>query len=77
MEALINVISPFLVKTTAIMSAVIILVLIGAFLVSTEKKINRTTVGQFIKVIRNSVVALILLEAFLTTVETVKIFIVH
>jgi len=67
-------IAPFLTKTTAIMSAVIILIMIGAYLVSTEKKINRQTVEKFISTIKYTVFALILLEAFLTVIEKVKLW---
>jgi hypothetical protein len=62
-------ITPFLTKTTAIMSAVIILIMIGAWLVSTEKKINRGTVEKYINTIKISVISLILLEVFLTLID--------
>lgn len=65
-------ITPFLSKTTAIMSAVIILTLIGAYLVSTEKKINRQTVEKYIGTIKKTSAGLIILEGFLTTIEFVK-----
>ena len=67
-------ITPFLSKTTAIMTAVIILIMIGAYLVSTQKKINQETVERFIQAIKYSVLALILLEAFLTLMEKVNIW---
>jgi preprotein translocase subunit SecG len=62
-------ITPFLTKTTAIMTAVIILIMIGAWLVSTEKKINRGTVEKYINTIKISVISLILLEVFLTLID--------
>ena len=71
MQELLTEITPFLTKTTAIMSAVIILIMIGAWLVSTERRINRQTVEKYIKTIKNSVVCLILLEAFLTVIELI------
>lgn len=72
MPTLLTVFNPFLVKTTAIMTVVIILTLIGAYLVSTEKKLNRQTVEQFIGVIRKSIRGLIILEVILTIVEFAK-----
>lgn len=60
--------TPFLTKTTAIMTAVIILVIIGAYLVSTEKKINRVTVEKFIITIKKSVIGLLMLEGFLIAI---------
>ena len=69
MNEILNGVTPFLTKTTAIMSAVIILIMIGAYLVSTEKRINRQTVEKYIKTIKNSVMCLIFLEAFLTIAE--------
>lgn len=69
MQDLLIGITPFLTKTTAIMTAVIILIIVGAVLVSTEKRINRQTVEKYIKTIRISVISLILLEVFLTLIE--------
>lgn len=69
MQELTAVLTPFLTKTTAIMSAVIILIMVGAWLVSTEKRINRGTVEKYIVTIKTSVIALILLEVFLTLIE--------
>ena len=74
MEYLINGITPFMTKTTAIMSAVIILVIIGAYLVSTEKKINRQTVEKFLVIIKKSVIYLISLEAILTIINLIEYF---
>jgi hypothetical protein len=68
-------ITPFLTKTTAIMSAVIILVIIGAWLVSTEKEINRGTVEKFLKNIKTAVSSLIKLEVFLSLLEFGKFLI--
>ncbi len=65
-------ISPFLVKTTAIMTAVIILVIVTANLVLKEKKVNRGTVEKFIVIVKNSIMWLIILEALLTVVEAIK-----
>ncbi len=65
-------ISPFLAKTTAIMTVVILLTCIGAYLVSTEKKINRQTVEKYILTIKKSIFALITLEGFLTFIEFLK-----
>ena len=62
-------ISPFLVKTTAIMTAVIILTLIGAVLVSIEKQINRKTIEKFILTIRYSILALVFYEVILTAAD--------
>jgi hypothetical protein len=61
--------TPFLVSTTAIMTAVIILILIGAWLVSVQKRINRETVEKHLNTIKVSVISLILLEVFLTLIE--------
>lgn len=72
MNELIPAITPFLSKTTAIMSAVIILIMIGAWLVSTEKKINRATVEKYINTIKISVISLIILEVFLTLIENIR-----
>jgi uncharacterized membrane protein YhfC len=67
-------ITPFLTTTTAIMTAVIILISIGAWLVSTQRKINRETVEKQIQAIKYSVFALILLEALITIMQKVKIW---
>ncbi len=69
MNELAVAITPFLTKTTAIMSAVIILILIGAFLVSVEKEINRGTVEKFISTIKRTVFWLICLEGILSLME--------
>ena len=68
---LINEIAPFLSKTTAIMTAVIILVIIGAWLVKTEKAINRATVEKMLKTIKSIIKWLIMLEFFLAGVELI------
>ena len=69
MAEIIPLLTPFFVKTTAIMTAVIILIIIGAALVSVEKRVNRGTVEKYIVTIKTSVIALILLEVFLTLIE--------
>jgi hypothetical protein len=68
-------ITPFLTKTTAIMSAVIILSVIGAWLVSTEKEINRKTVEKYLKNLRRANSSLIKLEVFLALLEFVEFLI--
>lgn len=73
MNTLVNVLTPYFSKTTAIMTAVIILSIIDAWLVSTEKEINRETVEKFLKNNKTTRLALIKLEAFLTVVEAIKV----
>jgi len=66
--------TPFLNRTTAIMTLVIILIVVAAFLVSTERKINRQTVEKLLKLIKSVVAWLIALEFFLGLIEVVKIY---
>lgn len=72
MNKLTETFTPFLTKTTAIMSAVIILMLIGAYLVATEKKINRKTVEKFLKQLKIAIAFLIGLEALSGFLEFLK-----
>jgi hypothetical protein len=69
MNEILTGITPFLTKTTAIMSAVIILMFIGAFLVATEKKINRATVEKYLKGLKWAVISLVTLELVTTLLE--------
>lgn len=72
MTNLIPQLTPFLTKTTAIMSAVIILMVIGAYLVATEKRINRATVEKFLKHLKSVIRLLISLEVLIVVTEFVK-----
>jgi len=74
MTSLLNSITPFLTKTTAIMTTVIILVFVAAWLISTEKKINRGTVEKLLKLIKSVVFSLIALEFFSGAIEAFKFY---
>lgn len=75
MNDILNSITPFLVKTTAIMSAVIILTILIVFMVSTEREINKETVEKTIKTVKQSIKWLLILEGFTAFLEFVyKLF---
>ena len=69
---LVEQIAPFLTKTTAIVTGIILLIIISAFLVVTERRINRATVEKLIKTIRSTIKWLIWLEFGLGFFELVK-----
>ena len=64
---LVTQISPFLTKTTAIMTAAILLIIISAILVSIERKVNRGTVEKLLNLNRFVICLLIALEVYLSS----------
>jgi len=65
-------ITPFLTRTTAIMTTVIILVVLLVFMVTTEREITRATVEKTITLVKQIVKWLIMLEVFLGILEIAR-----
>lgn len=64
--------APFLNKTTAIMTTIIILVVLQIIMVSIEKEINRRTADNLIKNIKHIIKWLLMLEALICIVTLSK-----